>query len=376
MKIGLNLLYLLPGEVGGTETYAVGLMKGLHRINTSHEFVVFVNERSVEWSSSHVPGFETVVCPIAGTNRERRYMFEQVQLPRMARALRLDLMHSLGYASPLVMACPSVVTVHDLNFRAFGSSMPWHRRLGLSFFVGQAIRRSTKVLTVSEFSRKEILKYYRVAPDKIIAIHSGPGSGVSREADGAPKALPAGIAQPYCVAFSSSSPNKNIPALLGAFRRLKDQRKLAHRLVLVGHTFSDAASAQDPGPGGGLDGVVQTGYLNDDVLTDVLRAADFLVFPSFYEGFGLPVLEAMALGVPVVCSSTGSLPEVAGTAAVYFRPDSPDEMAAKILEVAQSAELRRILQKKGYENVLRFSWDRTAQRVLEVYEQIGMEHAR
>ncbi len=364
MFIGLNLLYLLPGVVGGTETYAAGLLRGLRNTKTN-EYLLFVNRESAQWATEKFPDFPAVVCPVDGVRKEHRYYFEQLRLPTLAESYKLDALHSLGYTSPLFMHCPTVVTVHDLNFKFWGRQMPARRRLVLSFFVRNAIRRATRVIAVSEFSRKEILKHYRVPPAKVVVTHE---AAVEDTASGINSENPEdvfGFRRPYCVAFSSSTPNKNIPRLLEAFAQLKRKAEIPQQLVLVGHQFSGHPGSNNED----FKDVISTGYVDDRVVSAILKESDFLVFPSLYEGFGLPVLEAMASGVPVVSSNAGSLPEVAGDAAVFFDPLSTEDMAEKIRAVATSADLRESLRAKGFLNVKRFSWDQTARQTEEVYRQ-------
>lgn len=175
------------------------------------------------------------------------------------------------------------------------------------------------------------------------------------------------IRRPYIVAFSRVSPNKNIPRLIQAFVRGKRGFKVPHQLVLVG---SPPAFALDPM---GCDAVTSTGYLARDQVRAVLSGAELLIFPSFYEGFGLPVLEAMSCGVAVACSGTASLPEVAGAAAVFFDPYSVDDIAEKIALVVQNRSLRDGLRRKGYENARRFSWEKTARETQEVYRRVYID---
>lgn len=368
MKIGLNLLYLIPGDVGGTETYARGLINGLTMVQPSSEFFLFLNREAADWPIPDTGNVHRVVCPVAAVRRWKRYGFEQFRLPRLVRDYGVDVLHSLGYVAPLRCPCPSIVTVHDLNYRAFGDQMPWARRMTLEFFVKHSVRRADRVITESTFSADEILQAFGVPKERVTVIYAA--AEPARTAPGAtPVCAPFahGIQPPYIVAFSSRSPNKNIPRLIEAFAQARESRGLAHQLVLVGHGITDAEGAAR---GCGDGGVWFTGYLPDDASRAVLANADMLAFPSVYEGFGLPILEAMAAGVPVVCSNRGSLPEVAGDAAVLFDPFSTQDMADKLAEVAGNPTLRAALVRRGWENLKRFSWEKTAQQTLEMYRDV------
>jgi glycosyltransferase involved in cell wall biosynthesis len=371
MRIGINILFLLPGIVGGTETYAAALLHGLATVDRQDEFAVFVNRESKNWPLPEAPNFTRLVCPISAVSRSRRYFFEQVFLPQLLKEHAIDVVHSLGYVSPLFTPCPSVVTIHDLNYRALGKYMPRVRQMSLGLFVRQSVRRVAKVITISEFARDEIYHEFGLQHERIVVTHLAPrfqSDGSNSEVDlvGINKL---GIRFPYMVAFAGGGPNKNIPRLLNAFGQAKGQYQPPHQLVLIGRFSSDYL----------LSGFEQnkdvclTGYLDDETLRSVLMGAQLLVFPSFYEGFGLPVLEAMACGVPVVCSNQASLPEVAGDAAVFFDPYSIEDMALKISQVAGDWELREELKQKGLDRAKHFSWEKTAQETLAVYTQVYRE---
>jgi glycosyltransferase involved in cell wall biosynthesis len=371
MRIGINLLYLIPGVVGGTETYAAGLLKGLAEIDQTDEFVVYVNKESKDWPLPSGSNFVRVVCPLDARKRYRRYFFEQFHLPGLLRKQGIGIVHSLGYISPLIVHCPTIVTIHDLNFRVFGKELSLSRRLALEFFVRQSVLRADRIIAVTEFSRREIIREFNVGVDRIAVIHEAPrvsNSGLPSKGRLSGVASKFGITPPYILAFSSLSPNKNIPNLLQAFALARDKYRLPHRLVVVGHLPVGAGplinNSQLP------EHIIFTGHLDDGSLNCVLADAELLVFPSYYEGFGLPVVEAMAAGVPVACSEKGSLPEVAGSSAVFFDPHSVPDIAEKIAKVAGDPNLQRALRKEGLENVKRFSWKKTATRTLEVYYEV------
>jgi glycosyltransferase involved in cell wall biosynthesis len=341
--------------VGGTETYARGLLKGLAAVGRKHDYVVFVNKEAADWQLPEGP-FERVVCPVRPELRAARYAFEQLRLPAWARVRQLDVLHSLGYVAPLFAPCASVVTIPDLNTIAFGDQLPWLKRIVLGAFTKWSARRADHILTISSFSRDRICEVLGVPREKVTVtlLASSPR---------APAGNPAGVSgKPrYLVAFSSISPNKNLPLLLDAFEKARGLG-LEHDLVLVGHR---------PASGFGREpvGVRFTGWLPDDRRDAVVAGADALVFPSLYEGFGLPVLEAMALGVPVLSSNRASLPEVGGDAADYFDPEDVDEMAGKLAALAADPARRERMREAGFRNAARFSWEKTAAATLAAYEE-------
>jgi len=370
MRIGINLLYLIPDIVGGTETYARGLLRGLRQVKPDHEIVLFVNRESAGLITDDDRDFTKVVCPVYASNRKNRYYFEQVKLRQYVQQYKIDLLHSLAYTSPLFLPCPAIVSLPDLNFKAFGSSMPLSRRLVLRLIVWQAVLRSNKVITISNFSREEILGQYHVPPEKVVvtylAADNDAGEVMANEASEDGRTMP-DLKQPYAVAFSSSTANKNLSGLIKAFGVAKKDHKFIQKLMLIGHQYPIGADVQGCYEN---EDVVWTGYLERQKVLEILRRADFMIYPSFYEGFGLPVLEAMTAGVPVICSNAASIPEVVGDAGVYFDPFSIRDMAACIARVADNQLLRQELRQKGFKNLDRFSWKQTATQTVAVYDEI------
>jgi len=359
----LNLLYLLPGIVGGTETYAAGLLHGLAQVDKQNEFIVFMNKESAGWPMPQAANFIRVKCPVKAVNRSQRYLFEQFGLPGRLRKHEVDLVHSLGYVGPLWTPCPTVVTVHDLNYLAIGHTMPFGRRHLLRFFSVQSAQRAKAVITVSSYSKKVICDELKIHPNKVTVTHEGPRWNdhfISQDVVSKIR-VSYGISGPYLVAFGGGSVHKNIRRLLRAFAETK--RELPHKLVIIGHL------PHNVNPGDLSTDIIATGYVPAEHVLPLLSGAEVFVLPSLYEGFGLPVLEAQQAGVPVVCSTAGSLPEVAGEAAIFFNPYSVKDMAEKIGLVARDPILQAELGKRGKINVQQYSWDRTARETLTVYEK-------
>ena len=364
MKIGINLLYLLPGIVGGTETYAAELLNGLSKVDGENEYLVFVNQESASWPIPGRENFRRILCSVKASNRAGRYFFEQVRLPKVLKENGVDLVHSLGYVGPLRPPCPVVLTLHDLNYRAIGDTMPWYRHLVLENLVNQCAKRAAEVITVSDFSREEICRELKLARDKVTVTREAPRDFSQRDYGGETAELlrEHGISRPYIAAFAGGALHKNIPRLLEAYGMLSG--KIGHKLVLIGHLPRDIEKTNLP------ESVIATGYVPSEHLLPLLAGAEAFVLPSLYEGFGLPALEAQQAGVPVVCSNVASLPEVAGEGALYFNPLSVQEMAEAIARVLKDKTLRENILKKGFENVARFSWEKAARETLAVYERV------
>lgn len=364
MIVGLNLLYLLPGVVGGTETYAAGLIHGLSRVEAPHRYLVYLNMESGDWPLPEDPRFRRVLCPVRAVSRAARYGYEQLRLPARALADRVDLLHSLGYVAPLRLACPSVVTVHDVHHLAHGRLRHWPRRFLLARVVRRSVRRAAAVIAVSRYTRDAIARAYDVPANSIDVVSEAPNPRLSRAARmpsvGATRFAGQG---PYLLAFGGITPNKNLGRLLRAFGVARNRHGIPQRLVVVGHLPSSLRPQN-------TSGVLATGYVDETELAGILGAADALVFPSLYEGFGLPVLEAMAAGVPVICSHATAIPEVAGDAAIYFDPHDIEDMASKMVMVCRDQALRGDLSTRGRARAASFTWECAARDTLAIYQRV------
>ena len=371
MRIGINLLYLLPGIVGGTQTYAQELLRALELRHEPHHFLLFVNEEARNLPLPSASNFERIVCPVRAHSRLARYRYEQLELPRHLKHRQLDVLHSLGYVGPIHAPCRHVVTIHDLNYRAFKGAMRADKRALLGFFVRQTAHHADHIIAVSEFSKEQIAQHLHIRAGKITVVHEAAKKPPETLTPDEQRALldNYGLNAPYLVAFSSLSLNKNISRLLAAFARLAPT--VPHNLVLIGHVPPEAHVTRDI-TRLSLEGrVICTGYVPDAHIPVLLRHADLFVFPSWYEGFGLPAVEAQIAGVPVACSHAASLPEVAGEGAAYFDPASVEDMARALRECLNDSSLRDRLRTQGAANARRFSWEQAAQQTLQVYAQIA-----
>jgi glycosyltransferase involved in cell wall biosynthesis len=367
MRIALNLLYLLPGVVGGTETYARSLIKAFSRQDDDNEYSVFLNKESADIDVTPAENFTRVICPINATNRAARYSWEQGAMPLQLRKSKPDLVHSLGYVIPLAASGPQVVTVHDVNYLGHKGWRTGVGRAAFRFFAERTVKRADRIIAVSKFSRDEIVRHMKVPSDKIEVIHSAGRDAVPR-ARHAKTELVRNISRPYLMAFSALSAHKNIPRLISAFHKISSI--VPHDLVLVGH-MPVKSGAREEIESASSSRVHFTGYIPEADVASLLQHASLFAFPSLYEGFGLPLLDAQNAGVPVVCSRAGSLPEIAGDSTILFDPHSEDDMANAMKRVLLDNDLRMRLIDKGHENARSFSWDRTARKTLDVYYDVA-----
>jgi glycosyltransferase involved in cell wall biosynthesis len=367
MRVGFNLLYLLPGIVGGTETYARQLLLALAAEALDDEFVAFVGREAADWP---LPDrVRRRVLPVPVTRRALRLAYEQLLLPGEVRRERVDVLHSMGYLGPLRAPCPHIVTVHDANFVGLGSHMPAARRVALRLAVRAVARACDRVVTDSASSREALGSHGVSGGTPCDVVPLGPSFEAAAYDAARANAGAARGGRPYLLALSSLSGHKNIAGLLRAFQRIASQCE--HRVVVAGHLPDPAgyrSLAQDLGL---ADRVDFLGYVSDERLLAAMAGADLFVMPSFYEGFGFPVLDAQLLGVPVACAERGALPEVAGAGAAYFDPGDEQGMADAVLPLLADRGARELLAAGGRANAARFSWARTARTMRESYRNVA-----
>lgn len=367
MLIALNLLYLIPGVVGGTETYATSLIHALAKTDGDNEYIVFVNQGAADLDVTPGENFRRVVCPFIALRRIVRYSWEQAILPFQLKREAPDLVHSLGYVAPLAARGPHVVSIHDLNYLGHQGRRTAAGRRAFGFFVEQTVKRASHVITISEFSRREIVRNLDVDEDRISVIHLA-GKETNGTVPAKVSSVHSTLPTPYIMAFSSLSAHKNIARLIAAFATIS--HLVPHSLVLVGHLPENPAF-RDEIEKTGSDRVKLTGYLPDDEVQSLMQDASLFAFPSLYEGFGMPILDAQHAGVPVACSAAAALPEVAGEGACLFDPLSVESMAKALSDCLLDMDLREKLVEKGCVNVARFSWGKVARETLAVYTAIA-----
>jgi glycosyltransferase involved in cell wall biosynthesis len=364
MKIGINALFLRPGKNGGIETYFRELLAALAEEAPQHSYIVYLCSEAANYPLP-VGNVKRVVFPFSGGRPALRYLWEQLVLPVQVRADQLDLLHSLAYVAPLAIDCPSLLTVHDLNFRAPGHRMSPLRRWILGSFCHLSCRRAAHIIAVSDFTKEALIKELGIERSRVTRIHE---AGARLPAGGVPPPLPP---SGYIASFGGRFPNKNVARLLAAYGRIAGH--CPQDLVIIGEMDASFRPALDELPPDLKRRVHWLGYLPDAQVAMVLKGAALYVHPSLYEGFGMPLLEAQALGVVVVSSNAASLPEVGGAGAIYFDPMSVEDMASKMLAGLLDREIRRDTVGKAEENLTKYSWRRTARETLRLYGEFARE---
>lgn len=294
-----------------------------------------------------------------------------------------DLFHSTQYDVPLLRNKPIVVTIHDLIHLEKRFARHLGVWLGGHVMLRLALHKASHVITVSEHTNAEVLRRLHVSRSRVTTIYNGLSPAfllIDRASAERTAREVTGVSRPYILYVGNLAAHKNLDALLRAFSAMPKSGINEHDLVIVGTTQSKTADLSVQVERLNLAHRIHfLPYVAFELLPAVYRAASVLVLPSFIEGFGFPVIEAMACGTPVVCSRATSLPEVGGDAAEYFDPNQPNELAAKLRYVLSSAERRDEMYTKGLAQARRFSWRAAAQKHVEVYQrilQIGMIPSR
>ena len=345
----------------GNETVIVNLLRGMARVATDDE--VFVAATHPEALARLVPARPNFTVVPVSTGPIRRLGWD---LPRLARRLKVDVL-CVTYIGPPFVSCPVVVLVHDVSFTRHPEWFSPRDRLVLNLGVGWTARRSAAVITVSEFSKREIASVLRVPARRVrVALGAAAPEFGPTEREDAGIRDRHGLRSPYVLAVGNLQPRKNLERLVEAFARVVARQGIVHDLAIVGRATWRGSSVgrliEELAPSGR---VKLVGYVGADDLPAIYRGADVFAYPSLYEGFGLPVLEAMACGTPVVTSNVSAMPEVVGDAARLVNPESVEEIAAGLAELCVDQQHRATLRERGLARSGMFTWDRAAKQALE-----------
>jgi glycosyltransferase involved in cell wall biosynthesis len=370
--IGLNLIFLVPGETGGMEVAARELIPELvAHAPSGTRFTAFVNRETAESRDGGPWGdlVPAVTVPVNARNRVQWVLGEQTLLPLLAARAGVQLVHSLASTAPLWGPFRRVVTVHDLIYARFPDAHAGIRDRGMRVLVPAAARRAHRVIVDSHSTRRDLLELTGTAAERIDVVPLGLGNVRRAQPLPAPEArqrLQLGERR-VVLSLSAKRPHKNLAALIAALARIPAERRPL--LVLPGYPTWHEQELRERAEREGVAGDVRfLGWVSGAEIESLWSLADAFVFPSLYEGFGLPVLEAMARGVPVACADASSLPEVAGDAALLFEPRDVAQIAHAIERLLGEPELADRLRALGRERARTFTWERTARLTLASYD--------
>ncbi|HZT30743.1 MAG TPA: glycosyltransferase family 1 protein [Bryobacteraceae bacterium] len=369
MRFALDA-HAIGRHLTGNEVYARNLAGGFAAQDQDSEFFAYL---SVETARAWIPARFHVrwVSP----NPFLRLGFD---LAMKLREDQPDLIH-VQYTAPVGCPVPVVVSVHDVSFLEHPEYFTPLRAMQLRWTVGRTVRQAARIVTGSDFSRHSILRAYpEVNPDRVVAVPNAAESSfrpTSRLQAAANVRAALRVNTPFVLSVGDLQPRKNQIGLITAFAdMLRACPELPHHLVLAGKETWFAPRVREAARQSGIaERIHFTGFVTDEQLQHLYNACEVFVFPSFYEGFGLPVLEAMACSKAVACSSASAVPEVADGAALLFDPYTPGEITRAMLDLIRDTELRARMERLGLQRSAHFSWCRTAQKTLEIYYQVVEE---
>ena len=361
----------IPRLMAGAGVYTCNLIRALAAVDEENEYVVFARDGAFDDLQRERPQFQ--VAHVSARSRPLRLFWEQVLLPFQAKGRAIDVVHSPHHTAPvLTLGCRRVVTFHDLTFFILPERYPRRRRLYFRSVSWTAAKVADRLICPSQAVMDDIVRLLHVSPAKVRPIAEAAAPAFRPLEDKAALErfrLKHLLPERFILSVGSLEPGKNRTTLLKAFAKLRRQG-IEHKLVVAGQRAwkyrDDFHLVEELGLKGEI---IFTGYILPEEMPALYNAADLFVFPSLYEGFGLPVLEAMACGVPVVASNLSAIPEVAGDAAILTDPRDADLLCDSMARILKDDGLRATLRTRGLERAAQFSWEKAARETIEVYRE-------
>lgn len=379
MNIGINALKLYTSQDyrnAGISNYVRQLTTHLLDCDESNHYTLFTNNLMPEWQepTRRAPTIVTSKLPTA--QPIPRIVWEQTVLAWHTARDRLDVLHCPLNVIPLAATCPTVLTIHDLTFLRYPRLFPRLKQLYLRLFTCLSVRNASAVVTDSASTRDDVVQMLGVPQEQVHVVYP------AADADYCPRTQDAcstfratkGLPQGYVLYVGTLEPRKNVDVLIRAFGKVVREERLPHSLVLVGGKGWMTQSIQDAIAEAGIsDRLIMPGYVPRADLPLWYSGADLFVYPSTYEGFGYPVLEAMSSGTPVITSNTSSLPEIARDAGVLVPPRQEGQLAAAIASILSDDNLSDRLRARGLRQAGRFSWTHSVRTCLSLYQSLGLQ---
>jgi glycosyltransferase involved in cell wall biosynthesis len=356
LRIGVNALYLIPGGVGGTEIYLHELLRALAQIDATNQYFVFTNRETGPDLVPRQPNFHEMPQRVRARFRPARIVWEQTALPLAAVRLGLDALLNPGFTAPLYCPCPAVTVFHDMQHKRHPEHFRWFDLPFWRMLLFMSAHSATLLLADSEATRADVLRYYRLPAARVRLARLGVDPvffGLRR----APEKL--------LLTVSTLHPHKGLDALLEAFARFR-RAQPEFRLTIAGLRGFHAQALERLRDDLGLAATVEfTGWIPRAQLYDLYSRAWAFLYPSTFEGFGMPVLEALAAGIPTGCSNIEPLSAIAGEAALQFAPGDVDAICDAMVRLVADEPLRARLATEGPARAATFSWTATARATLD-----------
>lgn len=389
MRIGIDARFLTHPQKGGFKTYTENLVSALADVDPDNQYFLYLDRQPDQYSKiPDKPNFTNRIVPSQIPMLGMLWR-EQILLPRQAQKDQLDLLHSPCLSAPLRIGCASVVTIHDViwlspNRFSSGNNQPKSVNLRLQDYYYRivshyAAKRASAILTVSEYSKSEIVQYLGLPADNIFVTYEAASCIYLQVNDDHQIDILRNkfdLHSKFILSIGSADPRKNINNLLHAYAKLPRSIQEQYQLVVVWtHDFLASTMKRQVTKLGLSNQVRFLEWVSDEELVLLYNAASLFVFPSLYEGFGLPLVEAMACGTPVLAAEKSSIPEIVGESALLIDPNDLEDICGKIVEVLADEDLRIDLSNRGLFRVADFSWEKCARETIDIYEKAYEERA-
>ena len=358
----------LPKRVGSSE-FCFQLLKKLYELDKANNYIVYLPQEPTADMPKEIASWKYKVIP----NKKLWTIFGLSK--NLIKEKNLDLFFSPTHYSPLFSSCPQIISILDVSYKLFPEMFPKKDLLKLALWGKLSIRRAKKIITISNSSKNDIINEYRILANKVEVIPLGIKDVNASDMNKSEFIEKYNLKNPYVLFVGTLQPRKNIAKLIEAFAKLKTENlklKTSLDLVIVGRKGWDYEKILEAPDKFGVSERVK--FLEDVTNEDLplfYKNAEVFVLPSLYEGFGLPILEAMQYDCPVVTSNVSSLPEAGGDAAIYFDPNNAEDIAEKIEKVISDPKLREEMVRKGKEQIKKFSWEKSAKDVIRIFETIN-----
>jgi glycosyltransferase involved in cell wall biosynthesis len=366
MKIAIDVRMI--GDLNhGIARYAYNLIKELSNIDTKNDYVLLSNNTCLNDFVSSRKNFSLKL-----TSLKLYGIREQVFLPRLLKKEKIDIFHTPSFACPVCIGCKVIMTIHDMIHVLFQENSSVVHKLYYRYIVRKAAEKSSKIITVSECSKRDIINYLNLSPEKVVVTYNAVDRIFKRSNEDDVDKLKErfGINGKFIMYVGNLKPHKNVRLLIEAFQLLR--RKVDLKLVIVGINrlllFQKGLNDKL------LEGVIFVGGVPDELMSHFYSGAEIYVSPSLYEGFGLPLIEAIACRTPVVAISSPSSDEILGNAGYLVNENQPEVLANAIYTVLLDSNLRNCLVEKGIERIKQFSWEKSAKKILEIYYKAHSEN--
>lgn len=363
MIIGIDG-HMIGDHSGGNENYYTNILKNM---NVDPNDIIYLFVKPGTKRESYMEKFHIVEF-----KEESAFRRNFIELPRLCRIYKLELLHT-QYFIPFNRPCPVVCTIHDICFEHFSNIFTKKEYIRQKILIPYAARRSKYIFTVSDYSRNDIAAHYNIPKDRIIVTYCAVSDEyrtlTSEEIDQSKLREKYGIKRDYILTVGNLQPRKNMVRLIKAYRSLTESGKICEQLVIVGKKawlFDDILrEAVDDN-----NDIIFTDYVSEDDLIRLYNDAEIFVYPSFFEGFGMPPLEAMACGTPVAVANTTSLPEVVGEAGVYFDPFDLSDIERVVTELLDDSNITKGLIELGHERIKKYDWKNSAYIIVQTYHKL------